>query len=74
MKQGSDRGVVSDACPDCGGPSRVVTSVTIPALGGAPRTILVTRQCGIENCQLKFPLFKSEDDLVQDERAAWTRR
>jgi len=74
MTNGSDRGVAEDACPDCGAPSRVVTSVTVPALGDAPRTILVTRQCRDETCQLKFPLFKSEEDLAQDERAAWTRR
>jgi hypothetical protein len=74
MTKRSDRGDAPDACPDCGGPSRVVTSVTVPALGGTPRTILVTRQCGLETCQLKFPVFKSEDHLAQEERAAWTRR
>jgi hypothetical protein len=67
-------GAASDACPDCGGPSRVVTSVTVPALGGRPRTVLVTRQCTDDGCHLKFPVFKSEDRLAQDERAAWTRR
>ena len=61
-------------CPDCGSTSVVVTTVTVPALGDAPRTVLVTLQCDAENCQLKFPIFKTEHALTDDERAAWTRR
>ena len=74
MTTAPDRNLASDVCPDCGSPSRVVTSVTVPALGGTPHTVLVTRQCDRESCQLKFPVFKSEGDLARDERAAWTRR
>ena len=61
-------------CPDCGSASRVVTAVTVPALGDAPRTVLVSRQCIAENCQLKFPIFKTEHSLTDDERAGWKRR
>lgn len=51
-----------------------MTAVTVPALGDAPRTVLVTRRCPGASCQTKFPLFKSEHDLTDDERAVWTRR
>ena len=61
-------------CPDCGSPSGVVTAVTVPALGDAPRTVLVSRQCTAEDCQLKFPIFKIEHELTDDERATWKRR
>jgi len=61
-------------CPDCGSGSGVVTAVTVPGLGDAPRTVLVARQCSAEDCLLKFPIFKIEHALTDDERAAWKRR
>jgi hypothetical protein len=48
--------------------------VTVPALGDAPRHVLVTRQCSADTCQLKFPVFKTEEALSPEEREVWRRR
>jgi hypothetical protein len=64
----------ASTCPECGSTSRVLTCVTVPALGSAPRTVLVTRQCVATGCQFKFPTFSKEHDLTVEERAVWTRR
>ncbi len=52
----------------------MVTAVTVPALGSAPRTVLVTLQCLATGCQLKFLRFKPEHELADDERAVWRRQ
>jgi hypothetical protein len=65
---------LSDPCPHCQEPTRVVTAVTVPALAPGTRRVLVTRQCTGRACQLKFPSFKAEVELTDDERAAWRRR
>ena len=62
-----------NACPDCGGATRVVTAVTVKTLGD-PRQVLVTRACLSSGCQLKFPVFKPEDRLGSDEKAVWHSR
>jgi hypothetical protein len=48
--------------------------VTVPALAPGTRRVLVTRQCTGPGCQLKFPAFKSEAELADEERAVWRRR
>ena len=61
----------TQACPECSGPSTVVTAVTIVTLGSDPRTVLVTRLCQSVGCHLKFTVSKTEDRLSDAERAAW---
>jgi hypothetical protein len=65
---------LSDRCPDCGEPTRPVTAVTVPALGAGSRRVLVTCRCTAPACQLKFPAFKTEAELTDEERAVWRRR
>ena len=63
---------MSEACPECNGPSRVVTAVTVAAVETASRTVLVTRQCNA--CQLKYPAFKLEELLTGEELSVWRKR
>jgi hypothetical protein len=51
-----------------------VTAVTVPALAPGTRRVLVTRQCTGRGCQLKFPSFKAESELNEEELAVWRRR
>ena len=62
---------MSDACPRCSLPGRVVTAVTIRTLGTNPRTVLVTRLCTGSGCHDKYLVFKAEEELEPEERARW---
>jgi hypothetical protein len=64
-------GALRSDCPQCGARARVVTAVTIRALGNEPRQVLVTFQCTATHCMFKYPLLKSETDLSDEEREAW---
>jgi hypothetical protein len=62
---------VSDDCPECASPGRVVTVVTVRTLGTRPRTVLVTRLCTGPGCHSKYVLTKPEERLTAEERDLW---
>ena len=62
---------VSDVCPQCSSPAKVVTAVTVSTLGTDPRTILVTRQCTTAGCHHKYIVLKPESELTPEERELW---
>ena len=65
---------MSDDCPQCSSSGRVVTAVTVAAMGQDPRSVLVTRQCTSAGCHLKYAVLKSESDLTAEERGLWWNR
>ena len=62
---------MSDACPRCSSPGRVVTTVTVRTLGTEPRTALVTRLCTSPGCNERYVVFKVESELDPEERSRW---
>ena len=65
---------MSDDCPECSSPGRVVTAVTVANLGQDPRTVLVTRQCTSWGCHFKYGVMKTDSELSPEERELWRSR